>query len=162
MSRDPGGSPVTSRPLIVTDPVSGCSSPVISRNVVVLPAPLGPSKTRNSPSFTASDSSRTASTAPNRLLVLRRMTSAMASAPLVCSMYRQTAAGIEQRQPIGVKFKAYDLTDPHGHGGRQPGSDPPVRRVDGDDLVGAEILRAEHLTTNPCRVSKTNMLGANA
>src|SRR5579859_5387103 len=161
MSRDPGGSRVTSRPLIITDPASGRSSPVISRNVVVLPAPLGPSRTRNSPSFTASESSRTASTVPNRLLMLRRMTSAMASAPLVCSPYREAATGVEQRQPLGVKFEAYGLADPHGHGGGQPGREPPMRGIDRDNLGRAEILRAEHLAANRRRVGKTNVLRTN-
>ena len=41
---------VTSRPPITTLPRSGRSSPAISRSVVVLPAPVGPSSTTNSPS----------------------------------------------------------------------------------------------------------------
>src|SRR6185312_15869833 len=161
MSRDPGGSWVTSRPLIITDPVSGRSSPVISRSVVVLPAPLGPSKTRNSPSLTASESSRTASTEPKRLLILRRMTSAMATAPLVFSPYRESTAGVEQCQPFGVEFQAYGLTDTHRCSRGQPGRNPPVRSVDSNNLGGAEILRAEHLSANPSRVGKTNVLRTN-
>src|SRR5579859_1592606 len=159
MSRDPGGSRVTSRPLIITDPLSGCSSPVISRNVVVLPAPLGPSRTRNSPSFTASESSRTASTVPNRLLILRKMTSAMAGAPLVRGPYRQAAAGVKQRQPVGMKFKTDGLADPNRCSRGQPGRNPPMRRVDGDDLSRAEILRPEHLAADRCSVRETNVLG---
>ena len=46
-----GGSPVTSRPSIKTMPASGRSRPATSRSVVVLPAPLGPSSTMNSPSL---------------------------------------------------------------------------------------------------------------
>src|SRR5581483_5029156 len=161
MSRDPGGSRVTSRPPIVTDPVSGRSSPVISRSVVVLPAPLGPSKTRNSPLLTASESSRTASTEPKRLPMLRRMTSAMASAPLVVGPDRESAPGVEQCQPFGVEFQAHSLAYPHRCRSGQPGRNPPVRGVDRHYLGGSEILRAEHLAANPGRVDETNVFRTN-
>jgi hypothetical protein len=54
----------TGRPSIATEPASGCTSPAISRNVVVLPQPLGPSSTTNSPSATSSDKPSTAARAP--------------------------------------------------------------------------------------------------
>jgi hypothetical protein len=47
------------------DPRSGISRPAIRRSVVVLPAPVGPSSTTNSPSATVSDRSlMTAVTSP--------------------------------------------------------------------------------------------------
>src|SRR5262249_26597482 len=71
------------------------SRPLISRSVVVLPAPLGPSKTTNSPSPIVSDRSRTASISPKRLLRCRRTTLATAVAPVIGGPDRQPGPGIE-------------------------------------------------------------------
>ena len=56
----PRSSRAVSSPPIETVPASGISSPAISRSVVVLPAPVGPSSTKNSPSAMVSVSSSTA------------------------------------------------------------------------------------------------------
>ena len=45
--------------------MSGFSSPAITRSVVVLPAPDGPSRTKNAPSGMSSWSALSASTSPN-------------------------------------------------------------------------------------------------
>ena len=45
--------------------MSGFSSPAITRSVVVLPAPDGPSRTKNAPSGMSSSRSLSASTSPN-------------------------------------------------------------------------------------------------
>ena len=63
-----GTSSVTVRPWISTLPRSGRSRPAIRRSVVVLPAPVGPSSTTNSPFAIESERLRTASTAPKLLL----------------------------------------------------------------------------------------------
>ena len=47
--------------------MSGFSSPAITRSVVVLPAPDGPSRTKNAPSGMSSCSALSASTSPNDL-----------------------------------------------------------------------------------------------
>ena len=54
----------TTRPPIEMRPPVGCSRPATQRKVVVLPQPDGPSSTRNSPSSTESDTSRTAWKSP--------------------------------------------------------------------------------------------------
>ena len=55
-----GGSKVTSVPPSRTVPPVGSMKPATMRRVVVLPQPDGPSSTRNSPSATLSETSRTA------------------------------------------------------------------------------------------------------
>src|SRR3990170_4111618 len=54
----------TIRPPISISPLSGRSNPATQRSVVVLPQPLGPSKTQNSPSPTSRLIPRSASTRP--------------------------------------------------------------------------------------------------
>src|SRR3954451_25489545 len=76
-SRAAGGSFVTSRPPIDTRPRSGRSSPATSRKVVVLPAPVGPSSTTNSPSATVRVRSPTAAFRPKLLLTESSRISAM-------------------------------------------------------------------------------------
>ena len=46
-----GGTIVTSTPSSSTRPDVGCSKPAISRNIVVLPQPEGPSREKNSPAW---------------------------------------------------------------------------------------------------------------
>ena len=50
-----------------TEPASGCSSPAIILNVVVLPQPEGPSRPKNSPRSTSSETSATAAVLSKRL-----------------------------------------------------------------------------------------------
>ena len=52
MLRSPGGIGLTSCPPITTLPSLGCSSPAISRKIVDLPQPEGPTSVRNSLSST--------------------------------------------------------------------------------------------------------------
>src|SRR5215468_5946044 len=54
------GRSVTSRPSISIWPWSGVSNPATMRSRVVLPQPLGPTSTRNSPSWTVSEMSSVA------------------------------------------------------------------------------------------------------
>jgi hypothetical protein len=67
LRRNPASlSGATSLPWIRMLPESGASKPAISRSVVVLPQPLGPSRVRISPSRTSSDTPSTASTGPGQ------------------------------------------------------------------------------------------------
>src|SRR6516165_159464 len=59
--------PVTSEPSSRTFPAVGCSKPAISRRVVVLPQPDGPSSEKNSPLATVRSTLSTA-TSVNRLV----------------------------------------------------------------------------------------------
>ena len=70
-SRSPEPSAVTGRPSIEARPAVGRASPVRSRSVVVLPAPLGPSRPKTDPAGTSRSRPSTASTPPgppNRLV----------------------------------------------------------------------------------------------
>src|SRR5579871_889155 len=73
------GSAQTSIPSTQTCPASGRSRPVAMRSVVVLPAPLGPTRPKNEPRGTSSDSPATATFAPNRLARPRSTTAGQAS-----------------------------------------------------------------------------------
>src|SRR5688572_30683926 len=55
-----------------TSPSSGCSSPVMRRNSVDLPAPLGPTRPTFSPALSWSDASTNSTCWPWRLLMLVR------------------------------------------------------------------------------------------
>ena len=66
-SRSLGSNWLTQRSPIHTSPALGSSSPATMRMVVVLPQPLGPSNTRNSPSAMSSDMGSTAVDEPQRL-----------------------------------------------------------------------------------------------
>src|SRR5262245_52150114 len=162
MSREPGGACVTSRPSIRIAPASGRSSPATSRSVVVLPAPLGPSRTMNSPSAMASERSETASVVPKRLLTCCSMTSAMAGSFMARDANCRSALGIEQRQPFRAEDETDRLSDPDLHARRQSRSDAPVAGVDRNDLRGAEILGAEHAAAHIGRIGKADVFGANA
>src|SRR5690242_4083349 len=162
MSREPGGSCVTSRPSIMIAPKSGRSRPATSRSVVVLPAPLGPSRTKNSPSSMESEKSRTASVVPKRLLTRSSITSAMAGSFVARSADRSSALRIEQRQALGAKHETDRLSDLHRRARRQPRRDPSVARVDGHNLRGAAILGAKHAAAQLGAIGEADMFGANA
>ena len=57
-------SPASTAPLIRTSPASGFSRPAIMPTVVLLPAPLGPSRPTISPAATLKLTSATAVSAP--------------------------------------------------------------------------------------------------
>src|SRR3984957_2489585 len=162
MSRVPGGSCVTPRPSIQIDPASGRSRPVMSRSVVVLPAPLGPSNTTNSPLSIANDKSRTASIGPKRLLTWRSVTSAMAGARGGRSPDRDAGLRVEQRRRIATKRQPDHLADLHRQARRQPGFDLPLLGIDRDDLRRAEIFRAEHTSAHRRSVGEAVVLRADA
>src|SRR5213079_383620 len=69
--RTPSDSLITSNPLISAVPAVGCSSVTSMRISVDLPAPLGPSRPKISPSSTAKLMPSTAVKSPNFLRMLR-------------------------------------------------------------------------------------------
>src|SRR5215831_3128811 len=78
--RTPSASPVMSWPLTIAVPPLGGSSVVSMRISVDLPAPLGPSRPKISPSSTANDTPLTAVNSPKRLTMRRTSIAAMAAA----------------------------------------------------------------------------------
>ena len=63
-----GETQVTSSPSRKTRPESASSNPAITRSVVVLPQPLGPSIEKNSPAGISRVTSLTARTSPKSLI----------------------------------------------------------------------------------------------
>src|SRR5947199_3258057 len=139
-SRSAGASPVTSRPLIRTDPLSGASSPATRRKVVVLPAPVGPSSATNSPSATFSDSSLIAGVPLNALETALISTSAMRASLMQCGADRLAGCLVEDRQCIGPEVEPDALSCPEAHTGGRPGLECAVARRHGHDLRGAEVF----------------------
>src|SRR5216684_8305544 len=66
-----GGTSLTTLPPISTSPEVCTSKPATIRSRVVLPQPLGPSRTRNSPSVVARSTPSTAVESPNRFTIFR-------------------------------------------------------------------------------------------
>src|SRR6202795_1795266 len=79
MSRSFGGTSLTTSPPIMMSPPVMSSSPAIIRRVVDLPQPDGPTSTTNSWSAMSRSMPRTASPSSQRLITLRKVTSAMSS-----------------------------------------------------------------------------------
>src|SRR5260370_16750354 len=98
---------------MATRPASGLSRPATGRGVVVLPAPVGPSRTTNSPSPISSESSRTASVLPKLLRTVSSRTSAMCAA--IVQRRAQNAAGsaIEDRQFFRAECESDRLAKPN-------------------------------------------------
>src|SRR6185312_13850096 len=104
-SRSAGASPVTSRPSIWIEPISGISNPAIRRNVVVLPAPVGPSSATNSPSLTVSDRSLTACVLLNALETVLISTLATRASLVQHGADRTARLLVEDRERIGSKVE---------------------------------------------------------
>ena len=69
MSRWRGARSVTSLPSISTEPAVTSSRPAIIRSSVDFPQPDGPTSTMKSPSATVSETSSTAATSPEKILL---------------------------------------------------------------------------------------------
>src|SRR5215467_16032115 len=92
MSRSRGEMPFTTWLPMVIVPEVAFSCPAIRRSAVVLPQPDGPTRTRNSPSGTSSDTSSTARTPPgNSLVIPSSETCAMAGSLPLQSRVRDPA-----------------------------------------------------------------------
>src|SRR6516165_7083881 len=127
-----------------TSPRSGRSSPAMSRSVVVLPAPVGPSSTTNSPWPIDNERSRTASIAPKRLETALSAISATTTSFVEGGSQGTTALGIKHRQPIGSKRETDGVAARNPDGGGKPRLDLPIGGVDGHDLCRAQIFGAKH------------------
>src|SRR5262245_18854737 len=115
-----GGTPVTSRPLSTTRPVSARRWPVIRLNSVVLPAPLGPMIALTLPLGTSNETRETA-TKPSNALVRSRTSSTPRSPEAAAQQLRGA------RQAAGEAEQQDDQDDPQHEG--------PVLRVRDDPLV---------------------------
>src|SRR5580765_4867682 len=158
-SRSAGASPVTSRPPIRIEPLSGVSNPATRRSVVVLPAPVGPSNATNSPSLTVRDRSLTARVLPNVLETALISTSAMRASFIQRGADRPARLLVEYRQRVGTKVEPDILSDPKGHAGRRAGLECAIARRHGHDLCRAEIFRPIDLTPHHAAIGETHMLG---
>src|SRR5271165_1557372 len=97
-------------------PASGRSRPATRRNVVVLPAPVGPSNTTNAPSSTVSDRLDTACVAPKRFDTPSSATSDMGVFHRLCVIMKRgangvTGAGVEQRNAVRPEFEPDRIPD---------------------------------------------------
>ena len=73
----------------------------------------------------------------------------MARAPLVVAVRNRESAAASNSDSRSERNSRPTVSPIlHRCSRRQPRRDPPVRGVDGDNLGGAEILRAEHLSAN--------------
>src|SRR5882672_1051093 len=165
-SRRAGWAAVTSTPSIATWPASGVSRPAINLNVVVLPAPLGPSRTKNSPSAICRSRLSTARTAPKRLPSARNVRLAMAQRlPMLARRFAgEQALGrlVEQHDAFG----AWTQSDRRaGHGTRLLRCHHLYRggeRLDRHHPMGTEIFRLHHPAAPPAGVVKADVLRPHA
>src|SRR5688572_25760977 len=151
-----------SAPPIRMRPSSGVSRPATKRSVVVLPAPVGPSRTTNSPSFTPSDMPCTAETAPKRLVTPSRTTSAMAGSCEEIAGERALAAAIEHQERLGLEAQAEGLAEPRAHRVGRPDLEAAGRGVDRDHLAGAHVLDPEHSSPQLSLVARLDVLRPHA
>src|SRR5882672_11640717 len=158
-SRSAGASPVTSRPPIRIEPRSGISNPATRRNVVVLPAPVGPSKATNSPSPTVNDRSLTAGAFLNALETALISTSAMRASLVQHGADRPARLLVEDRQRIGPEVEPDMLSGPKRHARGRPGLERAIVRRHGHDLCRAEILRPIDLAPHDAAIGETHMFG---
>src|SRR6266702_769406 len=160
-SRSAGASLVTSRPPIRIDPRSGISNPAIRRNVVVLPAPVGPSSATNSPSATVSDRSLTACVFLNALETALISTSAMRASFMQSGADRPARRLVEDRQRIWPEIEPDILSGPKRHAGGRPGLERAIARRHRHDLRRAEILGPIDLAPHHAAIGEAHMLGPN-
>src|SRR5437588_2556788 len=143
-------------------PASAFSSPAMRRSVVVLPAPVGPSSTMNSPSATASERSLTAATLPKRLLTPLSKTSAKDASFMQRAADCPTRGLIKHGQPLAHQRKPDLLARRHFDTCREPRLDLALRNTDGDDLRRSEIFGAEDLATELRSIIEPDVLGPRA
>src|SRR5207237_680619 len=109
------GSPGRTRwPNRRASPASANTSPTRTRRVVVLPAPLGPSRPHTSPWPTAKSRASTASTCPKRLV---RPDTAMTASVIAPAAASARALG-EVDDDVGQLFAAVLLQEVAGAGDR--------------------------------------------
>src|SRR5688572_17699746 len=147
---------------MVTLPLSGLSSPAISRSVVVFPAPVGPSRTTNSPSATTRSSALIAWFSLKRLETLRSVTSAMRSSLEQRGLEGPPRAALEERQVAAAERQPDRLSGHYASFSRDPGLYGAVCRFDDHDLRRAQVLGSQHLAPELAIVVEADVLGADA
>src|SRR5579871_4957834 len=145
-----------------TLPRSGFSSPATRRSVVVLPAPVGPRSTMNSPSAMWSESSATAWRSPKRLAIPESTTSAMQRPLHQRRAQRSAARAVEQREPFGAEGEAYLLPAPDWSLGRHPGAQAAMGGRKGNDLGRAQIFGAQHFAPHGTSIGEAHVFWPNA
>src|SRR5437016_5168097 len=151
-----------SRPSIRRRPASGLSRPATRRSVVVLPAPVGPSRTTNSPSPIPSESSRTASVLPKLLQTASSRTSAMRAAIVQCRTQDAAGPAIEDRQFFRAEREPDRLAEPNRHLRAEARLHEAACGRHGDDLGGTEILDAIDGAAQRRGVAEPDVFGAHA
>src|ERR1700674_4550574 len=151
---------------MLTIPWSGCSRPATRRKVVVLPAPLGPSSTKNSPLPIDRERSSTASTSRKRLVTPLRVTSAMGhflahderafagQQPLRMAVVEQRALDAEGEADGRVKRHDVVLFDTNPHDTRGG--------FDHQYLVRAQVFVGHDTPAQPAVVVENDVLGTHA
>src|SRR5258707_9489353 len=143
---------------MVIRPASGRSSPATRRSVVVLPAPVGPSSTMNSPTARAKERSATAVISPKRLVTPARTMSAMGSASLGKRRpYRPPGRLVEERELFRPEIEPDMLAAADRDISRQARPDGAVRRRHGHDLRCGQIFRAEDLAGDGAAVPQADV-----
>src|SRR6476620_10675037 len=140
MSRARGARCVTSRPPIEMVPADVSSSPAISRSSVDLPHPEGPTRTMNSPSCTASETSSIAWTPPaNSLVTWSTTISAISCLP---SSFHRAGGQPESDPPLDDHEEDQDRDRRQDRAGHQPAPvDLPARAVEVREPDGDRLLR---------------------
>ena len=164
MSRSAGDSVVASWPPIWIVPASGRSSPAISRSVVVLPAPVGPSSTTNSPSAMCRSRPSTATVSPKALADALDVHVSHAAPPVdgvtVRTARPDPLSNSDSRAPFSARPTWFAGREPDF--GRHPRLDDAVGRLHRDDLRRAEIFGAVDGAAQLGGVVEADMLGPDA
>src|SRR6516165_12111850 len=92
-------------------PASGLSRPATRRSAVVLPAPVGPSRTTKDPSSISIERSSTASVSPKRLLTPFTLTSAMGRSFGESGRDGPPARLVEEGELVGTEIDAEAFAD---------------------------------------------------
>src|SRR5688572_4841462 len=123
-------------------PCSGFSRPAIRRSVVVLPAPVGPSSTTNSPSWMVRSMPVTAVTSAKRFSTCSRRTSAMGHPFIQGGPDSAAALLVKQGEPARGQAQADILARPYLAGRLGARLHLAEWRVDRHDLVRPKVFAA--------------------
>src|SRR3989440_1457314 len=150
MSRERGGSSVTSRPSMLIAPPVTSSSPASIRSRVDFPQPEGPTSTRNSPLSISRETSSTATTSPLKTLVTCSSTISATAVDLYRASASSAMALTNVRQ-LGYS-RPSDCDGPPAEGDEAErdasagvGPDRPARHRNGDPVRAAAERRSRRL-----------------
>src|SRR6185295_16713390 len=147
----------------MTLPSSACSSPPIKRKVVVLPAPVGPRRTRSSPSAMSSVNLSTATTEPKHLVTEARETLANPTSMIKRGGGQRTLSdAVEQHETRRPELEPHRFAGSGAYRSGYARLHRTILRRDGDDLRRAEILRAKDRTAQRRGIVEHDVLGPHA